>query len=1589
MQIRPLKIYSINSQLGLKGSVVNIPIEINDILQELPRNFDNMATIQIKLKRHVLHSTDYMFETIRPAVVCEALNFLVNTPLYKKYNITINEEFFSKYEKEVGKEIEFIVEVNDISEPEQIKEIHQNLINDYAEEDIDNAEIEEEVLVIDQNKQINNCIKIIAPGQGKQPVPWHAIPDLEELCFPTIFAGNGVEFKNNVKISYTDRVKSESRRLDRRSCVSTRVLYMAKKKMEITCLGNINMCLRKSKTKDNLTAKDVRNSDYLNSLINIDSGYKILNQVRSSPSYWETRKKEILAMIRQLGKPTIFLTLSAGEKIWPELLQALMKLNRNQNITLEEAYNLDECEKTKLIRDDPVTCARYFDFKIQKFMQMLKSDSSIFEEFEVIDSYSRVEFQMRGSPHEHILLWLKNAPDYNLGEIDRYIEFIDRFITCEYDANNPYVSLQFHKHTHTCHKGKQNKNKCRFNFPIPVMPRTMILVPLIEEKKSDELKNHLNNIRKEMQHLYKSQQAVSFEDILSKLNISESLYILAIRSSLKRVQIFVKRSSLEVALNLYNKKILSLFEANMDIQYITEEYGLAAYIINYISKIDSGLSKLLRDAASDATNGNMSIKEKFRKIANVFINNNLMSAQEAAYHVLSLPLSKMSRQCIFINTSPIKERVMMLKNNQQLLELNDDTTEIFQDNIFKKYSERKGASVENKCLADFAALYYKSKKLDNSNENEINDDEEELAKAENYNMREKSKILRYHRYQLQKDPRNYYRAQILLFLAWENELEEIENVDHELKYKQNYNIINENRKKYLIIGEELDLALENAMNEINEVEEEYMNDFENDKLSIEQQVDILEQGGKEKPSNSKNLNRFSIPQRISKEDLYSLIQKLNNEQKLFVMHVLQSVKTKVDPLRIFLSGSAGVGKSTVINSLYQLITNYHDNMPGDNKDKIVVLLCAPSGKAAFLIQGVTLHTAFALPVSQFGGQMPELSSDIANTIRHKLFHLKLLIIDEISMVGSTLFSRVDTRLRQIMGNDRTFGGISVICVGDLNQLPPVMDSPIFKMSNSNEMNALFDTNPLWDEFNYYELTQIMRQKDEVRFINCLNNLAVGKLTEEDIKLIKSREVKEDEVPIEAIRLFSENLNVDLYNELKISKCIGEEYISEAVDTILGKVTDKTKRSVLSSLAKKKTSEMNGLPYKLRLKVGIKYMVTCNLDVEDGLVNGSCGVLKLITFKINTTDPLKLWLDFNSEVVGNKARLLQKEHMREANIDSKLTPMSKFSSVLNISNKLQHQVTRLQFPITPAEGLTIHKSQGQTYNAVCIDLRQSKRVTRSMLYVALSRVTKLSGLYILGNFKCPKLKRREETLEELQKLKTTKQLVLLNSLEPHSGIKITYLNITSFKNLENVTTDQWYLQGDILIFSETLSSPSDVIDIPNFHIVFRSDSTGKSRGLVCLVKNKYKNDALVDHYVHNIKEEYHFELFSLTIFNFTVISGYKSPGVPNLIFEVGFKEILNSVVDNNKKQEVVLLGDFNFNVIGSEQTYFSKFLSSFNLHSRLPSDTQTTNLRTQIDVIFSTFSEIETGIYETYFTYHKAIYCILNHLSSNESHIESK
>ncbi|XP_015125653.1 ATP-dependent DNA helicase PIF2-like, partial [Diachasma alloeum] len=657
--------------------------------------------------------------------------------------------------------------------------------------------------------------------------------------------------------------------------------------------------------------------------------------------------------------------------------------------------------------------------------------------------------------------------------------------------------------------------------------------------------------------------------------------------------------------------------------------------------------------------------------------------------------------------------------------------------------------------------------------------------------RKQLKIIRYRRYKLQQDEHNYFREQVLLFYPWRNEEDEIENSDCRSLYHKNIEIIEKNRKKYSIIGDEvIDEALEQAMEDNKNRHREEDIDFNKHRVPKEQEADIFNQSGVENIA-KRMKTRFTKPPTITKEEMFLLLDTLNTLQRQIVIHILKCFKTDDLPLRLFISGSAGVGKTRVINCIYQLLSQYFGEIPGEKNDLPLILLCAPSGKAAHLIGGVTLHTAFALPITEYGGQMPELSADVANTIRSNLVDLQLLIIDEISMVGANMLTRVDTRLRQIMGKNVSFGGISVILIGDLHQLPPVKDKPIYSPPNSGPLSALSDI-LLWEEFKFFELTEVMRQKDDKIFVDALNNLARGKMTDEDVSLIRNREVSEGEVPKDAIRLYYENQHVDRYNNSKINSHPGQCYQAIADDQFLGSASDKYKRKMLNSVKTNHSQkkELRMLQYKIKLKYGIKYMITSNVNILDGLVNGSCGVLEHITFSSGSEVPEKVWINFNNPNIGLNQQKPFLRYMMEHNIDESLIPISRMSLQISGSRDNHYQVMRAQFPIVPAEAMTIHKSQGQTYSNVCIDLTFGSRLTRALLYVALSRVCSLSNLYILGIFKPPKAPDvNDPIICEYKKLDERRLKLSYTNLIDTNDIKIIYQNVRSFnKNVEHIQSD---------------------------------------------------------------------------------------------------------------------------------------------------------------------------------------------------------
>ena len=192
-------------------------------------------------------------------------------------------------------------------------------------------------------------------------------------------------------------------------------------------------------------------------------------------------------------------------------------------------------------------------------------------------------------------------------------------------------------------------------------------------------------------------------------------------------------------------------------------------------------------------------------------------------------------------------------------------------------------------------------------------------------------------------------------------------------------------------------------------------------------------------------------------------------------------------------------------SQYQAALKYYNTRAGDDFHQVKILMLAPTGKAAYNIKGNTIHSALAIPACQSLRNYKPLDSSRLNTLRCLLGGVKLIFLDEISMVGSTMFNiQINNRLKDIKGSKEDFGSVSIIAIGNLFQLEPVMDRYIFKNLDNSDY-AILPPNKWQEHFKMFELEEIMRQKDSKVFAEILNRLREGNHTENDI--LKLKELK--------------------------------------------------------------------------------------------------------------------------------------------------------------------------------------------------------------------------------------------------------------------------------------------------------------------------------------------------------------------------------------------------------------------------------------------------------------------------------------------------
>lgn len=400
----------------------------------------------------------------------------------------------------------------------------------------------------------------------------------------------------------------------------------------------------------------------------------------------------------------------------------------------------------------------------------------------------------------------------------------------------------------------------------------------------------------------------------------------------------------------------------------------------------------------------------------------------------------------------------------------------------------------------------------------------------------------------------------------------------------------------------------------------------------------------------------------------------------FELNVARFIVEKTD-MSLFLTGKAGTGKTTFLRDVVR-----------HTKKKCIVL--APTGIAAVNAGAMTIHSFFQFGLGPFVKGVIEPKSDfrIQKSKLELIRNLQLLIIDEVSMVRADLMDHIDVELRRIRRNSKPFGGVQLLMIGDLQQLPPIAHGGEDELLRQYYKTLYFFSSAALKSMKYscIELKTVYRQTDG-HFINILNHARECTLTNQDISDLNTRYIPDFSPRPEDgyIRLMTHNRQVDYINATEMAKLDSHPFTFEA--------------AVTGTFPEESYPTANSLT----LKKGAQVMFIKN-DPERRFINGTLGEIRSI--------------DKNCIAVrlAESGKTIEVEPMEWQNIRYQFDDETK-----EISSK---QIGRFkQYPLKAAWAITVHKSQGLTFDKAIIDVHAA--FSPGQAYVALSRCRTLEGLVL--------------------------------------------------------------------------------------------------------------------------------------------------------------------------------------------------------------------------------------------------------------------
>ena len=275
----------------------------------------------------------------------------------------------------------------------------------------------------------DTSIYSVAPGEHQRPLPILTDQDFEALAFPCKFPDGKGSFSEtrDVKLNFDRYLNQRLMNKDGRFSKDIDYIMSCQYAKELKTLReSLLIFMRQTYQQHGNNPLDVgflRRMENVDRLVSSDYAFRFLKNTRGSPSFWHSVLLDLLAMVRQLGPPTWFLTLSAADMHWPEVIRSIA-LQYGVHLSDDDVKNLTWTEKASWIRKNPITASRMFVHRLSAFLRLVICDKSN-PIGEIIDYMERTEFQNRGSPHGHLLLWVKNAPKFGVHSDHEVEKFID------------------------------------------------------------------------------------------------------------------------------------------------------------------------------------------------------------------------------------------------------------------------------------------------------------------------------------------------------------------------------------------------------------------------------------------------------------------------------------------------------------------------------------------------------------------------------------------------------------------------------------------------------------------------------------------------------------------------------------------------------------------------------------------------------------------------------------------------------------------------------------------------------------------------------------------------------------------------------------------------------------------------------------------------------------------------------------------------------------------------------------------------------------------------------------------------------------